>query len=62
MSDHIICEKCGNDKFAKGIQKNQAKIVPIDKSMSLGSVIIHTFCTECGWIKESFVEKPNKFI
>lgn len=58
----MTCSKCGNNKFVKGIQENYGKIFPIDKGfMSVGSVIIHTFCSECGLIIESVVEKPNKF-
>ena len=62
MNENINCKNCGNDKFLKGIQQNQGKIFPMNTGfMSMGSLIIHEFCSECGLIKNSFVENTNKF-
>lgn len=61
MSD-IQCPKCGNRDTGKGIQKGYANIVPEGSVFKGGSEVIHRFCTDCGYILESYVKKPEKFI
>ncbi|NKE05877.1 transcription initiation factor TFIIIB [Mesobacillus selenatarsenatis] len=55
------CPKCGSTEIGKGKQAGYAVMYPENKVMSLGSEILHIICTDCGYIIESFVKKPEKF-
>lgn len=56
------CPKCGCKEIGQGKQIAGGKMLPIDKvTMSFGSSVIADICTECGYIIEMRVEKPNKF-
>lgn len=58
----VTCPKCGSHEAVKGIQYGHANIYPENLSMfKLGSEIIHVFCSNCGFIIESFVKNPDKF-
>lgn len=55
-----VCQKCGGKELGKGKHSGYATIYPENK-MSLGSDIDYIICTECGFIIESYVKKPEKF-
>ncbi|MDR4887463.1 transcription initiation factor TFIIIB [Fredinandcohnia sp. QZ13] len=55
-----VCPKCGGEELGKGKHSGYATMYPENK-MSLGSVIEYIICTECGYIIESYVKKPEKF-
>ncbi|NMA91235.1 MAG: transcription initiation factor TFIIIB [Amphibacillus sp.] len=56
------CPKCGGKELGKGIQTDYAALTPYKKVFSLvGSAVVHTLCTDCGFIIESHVEKPHRF-
>ncbi|KOP81847.1 hypothetical protein AN957_09510 [Cytobacillus solani] len=55
------CKACGSTKFTKGRLDGYAKVRPINKTFSLGSNLILTFCKKCGEVSSMKVEKPNKF-
>ncbi|SIT88254.1 transcription initiation factor TFIIIB [Edaphobacillus lindanitolerans] len=54
------CPKCGGTELGKGKQSGYAMMAPV-KKMSFGSNIEYILCTECGYIIESYVTKPEKF-
>ncbi|MGO0059872.1 transcription initiation factor TFIIIB [Brevibacillus fluminis] len=55
------CPKCGSRELGKGKQSGYAAVVPQDGFFRIGASIIHVICTECGYIVESYVDKPQKF-
>ncbi|MFS0824648.1 transcription initiation factor TFIIIB [Bacillus sp. 1P02SD] len=55
-----VCPKCGGKELGRGKHSGYATMYPENK-MSLGSVIEYIICTECGFIIESYVKKPEKF-
>ncbi|WLR54730.1 transcription initiation factor TFIIIB [Mesobacillus subterraneus] len=55
------CPKCGGTEIGKGKQAGYAVMHPENRVMSLGSEILHIICTNCGFIIESYVRKPEKF-
>ncbi len=55
------CPKCGGTDIGKGKQAGYAVMYPENKVVSLGSDIIHVICTDCGFMIESYVKKPEKF-
>lgn len=55
------CTKCGGMELGKGIQTDYAALAPYKKVFGLGSAVVHTLCTDCGFIIESHVEKPHRF-
>jgi len=55
------CPKCGGTEIGKGKHAGYAVMYPENKVMSLGSEILHILCTDCGFIFESYVKKPEKF-
>ncbi len=62
MLRNDICPKCGSREIGQGKQIAGGRMFPIDNlTMSFGSNIIADICTECGYIIEMRVEKPNKF-
>ncbi|MGE8000218.1 transcription initiation factor TFIIIB [Lysinibacillus sp. NPDC093190] len=54
------CPKCGGKELGRGKQSGYATVYP-DNKMSIGSAVEFIICTECGFIIESFVKKPEKF-
>ncbi|MFJ8067135.1 transcription initiation factor TFIIIB [Psychrobacillus sp. NPDC096426] len=56
------CPKCGGKELGKGKNggSGYADILPSNK-ISFGSEVEYTICTECGFIIESYVKKPEKF-
>lgn len=59
-----LCPKCNSKEIVKGIQQSQANIYPEKDSLFSfhnGSEISHVFCSDCGFILESFVKQPQKF-
>lgn len=62
MTNSNICSKCGSREIGQGKQIAGGKMLPVDKvTMSFGSAVIADICTECGYIIEMKVEKPDKF-
>lgn len=56
------CPKCGSDKIGQGKQLGQGRMTPIDKLTLLNSSnVIAEICTDCGYIIEMRVEKPDLF-
>ncbi|WP_223554204.1 transcription initiation factor TFIIIB [Lysinibacillus sphaericus] len=56
----IECPKCGGKELGKGKHSGYGVMYPENK-MSLGSDVAYIICTECGFIIESYVKKPEKF-
>lgn len=54
------CPKCGGKELGKGKHSGYAAMYPYNK-MSFGSDVEYIICTECGFIIESYVKKPEKF-
>ncbi|MCM3586620.1 transcription initiation factor TFIIIB [Mesobacillus maritimus] len=54
------CPKCGGKDIGFGKQSGYATMSTANK-MSLGSNIEFVLCTDCGYIIESYVAKPEKF-
>lgn len=62
MSDRskaTACPKCGSYELGEGKQSGYAAVTRTDGMF--GSPIIYTICTNCGFIVESYVKKPEKF-
>lgn len=59
-TDVTKCPKCGCQELGIGKQNGYALVAPIGK-MSFGSEIHHILCTDCGFVVESYVVKPEKF-
>ncbi|BCB04148.1 transcription initiation factor TFIIIB [Bacillus sp. KH172YL63] len=55
------CPKCGGTDLGKGMHSGYAVMSPVNKKLSFGSEIEHILCTDCGFIIESYVTKPQKF-
>lgn len=55
------CTNCGNDEFLKGVQQYQGQLFSEKGVFTNGSSITHVFCSQCGLITQSFVNKPKKF-
>jgi len=55
------CPKCGGKNLGKGKQSGYASLNHPRKLLSFGSAIIHILCTDCGYIIESYAEKPQRF-
>lgn len=54
------CPKCGSTELGRGKHSNYATMSTVDK-MSFGSPIEYVICTDCGYIIEGYVTKPEKF-
>ncbi len=54
------CPKCGETELGLGKHSGYAVIHPVNK-MSFGSDMEYILCTDCGYIIESYVKKPEKF-
>lgn len=57
--NEITCPKCGGNEFGTGKQSGYAKMN--SGRFNLGSNILHTICIGCGFIAESYAEKPKNF-
>lgn len=55
------CNNCGNNEFFRGVQQYQGQVFNEKSLFSDGSAITHVFCSQCGLIVESYVNKPKKF-
>ncbi|TQK74063.1 hypothetical protein FB479_102703 [Brevibacillus sp. AG162] len=55
------CPKCGCYEIRRGKQGGHAIVTPLDKFFGLGSTIIHRIFTNCGYVIDSYVEKPSRF-
>jgi DNA-directed RNA polymerase subunit RPC12/RpoP len=63
MNHHIEvteCPKCGGKELGKGKHSGYSVISPY-KKMRFGSDVVYIICTECGFIIESYVTKPERF-
>lgn len=61
MTNEIVqCPKCGCTEIGYGKQGGYATVNANGK-LSLGSPIMFVICTDCGYIVESYVTKPNRF-
>lgn len=56
-----ICPCCKNSEFELGKQIGIASIFSVKKPLTRGSHVTHVICTKCGYIVESYVEKPHNF-
>ncbi|SEN71571.1 hypothetical protein SAMN05192533_11844 [Mesobacillus persicus] len=54
------CPKCGGTEFGKGKHSGYGVIYPVNK-MSFGSDFEYIICTDCGFLIEGYVKKPEKF-
>ncbi|MEK5080583.1 transcription initiation factor TFIIIB [Solibacillus sp. FSL W7-1436] len=54
------CPKCGSTDLGRGKHSGYSVMAPVNK-MSLGSNIEYIICTDCGFIIEGYVVKPEKF-
>ncbi|HHU19137.1 MAG TPA: transcription initiation factor TFIIIB [Bacilli bacterium] len=66
MNQHMgltECPKCGSKELGKGVHNDYAALNPYKKKklFTMGSAIIYILCTDCGFIIESYVAKPNRF-
>ncbi|WP_347860934.1 transcription initiation factor TFIIIB [Salimicrobium sp. PL1-032A] len=61
LSEEMECPKCGGTELGKGKHSGYAVMSPVNKKMSMGSDIEYILCTDCGFIIESYVTKPQKF-
>ncbi|PSJ99896.1 transcription initiation factor TFIIIB [Brevibacillus fortis] len=55
------CPKCGCNEIGKGRQPRNSGVFPLGKLVPLSSAIIHSICTNCGYVIESYIEDPSKF-
>ncbi|GAB3808293.1 transcription initiation factor TFIIIB [Virgibacillus kimchii] len=55
-----VCPKCGGKELGKGKHSGYSAMHPVNK-MSMGSTVEYIICTECGYIIEGYVKKPEKF-
>jgi predicted RNA-binding Zn-ribbon protein involved in translation (DUF1610 family) len=61
VEDKKECPICGCSEIGQGKQMAQAKMMPINKFFSSGSVVIADICTSCGHILSMRVAEPEKF-
>lgn len=54
------CPKCGSNELGKGKHSGYGVIFSVNK-MSLGSDIEYLIYSNCGFIIEGYVKKPEKF-
>jgi len=55
------CPKCGCTEIGQGDTYGEGSMFPIKNRFKFGSSVIADICTECGYIIEMRVEKPEKF-
>jgi len=53
------CPKCGERELGKGRHSGYSSMIPVDKI--LGSDVVDIICTNCGFIIEGYVTKPERF-
>ncbi|TQS74247.1 transcription initiation factor TFIIIB [Ornithinibacillus gellani] len=54
------CPKCGETELGKGKQSGYS-VMSTKNKISMGSPIEYIICTQCGYIIEGYVTKPEKF-
>ncbi|MBD8035850.1 transcription initiation factor TFIIIB [Solibacillus sp. A46] len=54
------CPKCSSTELGKGQHSGHSVMSPINK-LGFGSIIEYIICTECGFIIEGYVKKPERF-
>lgn len=54
------CPKCGERELGIGKHTGMGVVYPYTK-VSNGSEVEYLICTECGFIIEGYVKKPEKF-
>lgn len=59
LTNELKCPKCGGTDFGTGKQSGYGRIN--SRNFNLGSNILHTICISCGFIVESYAEKPKNF-
>ncbi|WP_017187563.1 hypothetical protein [Alkalibacillus haloalkaliphilus] len=59
-TESLQCPKCGSTDLGKGKHAGYNGMNPVNK-LSFGSEVEYILCTDCGFIIESYVKKPNKF-
>lgn len=59
-TEATVCPKCGGTELGKGKHSGYSAMNPYRK-MRFGSDVIYIICTDCGFILESYVTKPEKF-
>jgi DNA-directed RNA polymerase subunit RPC12/RpoP len=55
-----VCPKCGEKELGKGKHTGPGVMYP-DNKVSFGVEVEYIICTECGFIIEGYVKKPDKF-
>ncbi|MDQ0229916.1 transcription initiation factor TFIIIB [Metabacillus malikii] len=60
MTRATECPKCGGKELGIGRHTGYSVMYPENK-MSFGSDIDYVICTDCGYIIEGYVRKPEKF-
>lgn len=64
-TENITCPKCDSHEIGEGKHANMARMIPVAQfgvvKGASGSDIRYRVCTECGYIVEGYVEKPEKF-
>ncbi|MEK3765949.1 MULTISPECIES: transcription initiation factor TFIIIB [unclassified Solibacillus] len=54
------CPKCGSTELGKG-QHSGHSVMSLVNKLGFGSIIEYIICTECGFIIEGYVKKPERF-
>jgi ribosomal protein L40E len=57
-----VCPKCNSTELGEGILSGEQSLRPKGKIFTMGSPILATVCTKCGYIIELKVEDPEKFV
>jgi transcription elongation factor Elf1 len=56
------CPKCGGKELGKGKNSGYGTIYPDGKMrLDAGSDVEYIICTDCGFIIETYVTKPEQF-
>lgn len=61
MNQGTECPKCGATELGKGRHTAYAVMYPAKRTPGFGSDVEYIICTECGYIIEGYVKKPEKF-
>lgn len=57
----VECPKCGSRELGRGRHSGYSVIQSMRNRLGLDSAIRYLICTECGYIIEGYVEKPERF-
>lgn len=55
------CPKCGGSHIGRGKFTGYAALQPLDKLFSIGSPVVANVCTDCGYVIDMYVTRPEKF-